>query len=254
MNKLLNRLKRIPNKLKRCIYVPETIFNKKNEAGAIVDISEWQGVYPDYFMASYGHIDCDAEFKKISQKLHIEKRILLTVREMWNIYNWVKKTAHLEGDIAEVGVFKGGSAKLIRETDKNKDLYLFDTFEGIPESKDPNDNIPVGNFTEGLEQVRKYLAEYEKLNFYKGIFPESAGGLDKNMKYSFVHLDVDIYSSTLDSLKYFYPKLAMGGVILTHDYRCIHAPGVKKAFDEFFQDKPETIVELWDSQALIIKI
>jgi hypothetical protein len=254
MNKLFNRLKRIPNKLKRCIHAPETIFSKKHTAGEYADLPDWQGVYPDYFIASYAHIDCDDGFKKISQILHLEKRTLLTIREMWNIYNWVKKTAHLEGNMAEVGVFKGGSAKLIRETDKAKELHLFDTFEGIPYSQNPLDNLPAGHFAEDLGQVKNYLNEYKKLKYYKGVFPDSAEGLDENMKYSFVHLDVDIYSSTLDCLKYFYPKLLEGGAILTHDYRCIHAPGVKQAFDEFFTDKPETVIELWDTQAIIIKI
>lgn len=43
------------------------------------------------------------------------------------------------------------------------------------------------------------------------------------------------------------------GIILTHDYRASYLPGVKKAFDEFFDGRPETIIELWDSQAIVVK-
>ena len=77
-------------------------------------------------------------------------------------------------------------------------------------------------------------------------------GLDK--KFSFVHLDVDIYTSTLEALKFFYPRINRGGAILSHDYP--GAVGVKKAFDEFFEDKPEIVIELptGTGQALVIKL
>jgi hypothetical protein len=62
---------------------------------------------------------------------------------------------------------------------------------------------------------------------------------------------VDLYKTTLDALEFFYPRMNPGGVIMSHDYiRC----GVKKAFDEFFKDKPEPIIQLIDSQSLIVKI
>lgn len=250
----LKRIKRIPNKIKKCILNPETIFNIKHNSGLVVDLNEWQNVKPDYLISSYENIECDSKFKKISQILHLEKRILLSIREMWNIYNWIIKTEKISGDIAEVGTYKGGSAKLICEIKKKK-FYVFDTFEGLPETNSNDKSMKKGDFAESLESVKSYLSKYEDTYFCKGIFPESAKQLENKLtKFSFVHLDLDIYSSTLNSLEYFYPRLSTGGVILTHDYRCVHCPGVKKAFDEFFTDKPETIVELWDTQALIIKI
>ncbi len=50
-------------------------------------------------------------------------------------------------------------------------------------------------------------------------------------RFSFVHLDVDLYESTLAGLEYFYPRLIPGGVILSHDYSIL--AGVKKAFEDF---------------------
>ena len=74
-----------------------------------------------------------------------------------------------------------------------------------------------------------------------------------NKKFSFVHLDVDLYKSTLDCLKYFYPRVSRGGVIISHDYP--NSDGVNKAFDEFFQDKPEIIIEPFATgQCLIVKV
>jgi O-methyltransferase len=250
INMILNKFK---NKIKKIIFSPENIFNKKYAAGELLELNEWVGLYPDWFIAKYENIDCDDNFKIISQKLHKEKRILLTIREIWNIYNWVIKTADLKGDIAEVGVYKGGSAKLISQIKGDKKLHLFDTFEGMPEKRSEHDNISAGAFSEGLDEVKNYLGDNPDIFYYKGIFPDTAPP-QSAIKFSFIHIDVDIYSSTLSALEYFYPRLLTGGAIITHDYRCKGAAGVKQAFDEFFSYKPETIIELWDTQALVIKI
>jgi len=94
------------------------------------------------------------------------------------------------------------------------------------------------------------LNKYEHINFYKGLFPSTANPI-KNKNFSFVHLDLDLYEGTLDSIKFFYPRMSKGGIILTHDYKS--AQGVKKAFDGFFKDKPEPLIEMSGSQCLIVK-
>lgn len=233
---------------------PEKDFAKRVQIGETVDLPEFTYVRPNSHITRYKNIEVEQDFKKLSQTLYLEKTILLSVREMWNIYNWVKRTSNIAGDIAELGVFKGGSAKLIGETEKAKTIYLFDTFEGLPATNASFDStLKQGELCGDNEAgVRDYLNDYKNTKTVKGVFPESAGPV-KEKRFSFVHLDADIYQSTLDALRFFYPRLSPGGVIITHDYRCIATPGVKKAFDQFFKDKQETIIELWDTQAMIIK-
>ena len=179
-----------------------------------------------------------------------EVDMLLENDEAYYIYMAVKNTEKIKGDIAEVGVYQGGSAKIICAANNEKSLHLFDTFEGIP-SLDAIDSV---NFHEGqfacpLDVVKNYLSQYEKIFFYKGTFPDtSVPVIDK--KFSFVHLDVDTYPSTLNCLKFFYPRMSQGGIIISHDYL---VAGVRKAFDEFFVDKPDPIIELLSSQCLIVK-
>ena len=55
--------------------------------------------------------------------------------ENYTLYSSLKAVKDLAGDIAEIGVYKGGTAKLICELKGNKNLYLFDTFEGLPDTK-----------------------------------------------------------------------------------------------------------------------
>lgn len=69
------------------------------------------------------------------------------------------------------------------------------------------------------------------MSFYKGYFPSTAGPVI-DLRFSFVHLDVDLYESTKSCLEFFYPRLNVGGVISPDDY--VGAHGVWTAFEEFF--------------------
>ena len=181
-----------------------------------------------------------------------ETEILMTYPEAFFLYETVRKSEKIEGDVAEVGVFKGGSAKLIREATQ-KPLHLFDTFEGLPElsDKDNPDQFQKGNFSASLEGVKNYLKEYRNVYFYKGRFPLTAEPIE-NKKFSFVNIDVDIYQSTMDCLRFFYPRMSKGGCMLCHDYL---VDGARKSFNEFFKDKPEIIIEPFATgQALVIKV
>ena len=80
----------------------------------------------------------------------------------------------------------------------------------------------------------------------------------KDQEFSFVHLDVDLYRSTLDALEFFYPRLVTGGRIVSHNYNLKDSaggrtPGVKKAFQEYFSSCEYKIIEIAETQCLIIK-
>lgn len=195
----------------------------------------------------------EPEAFELIRQIKSETQMLLTDLEAYQIYAAVSKTDKLEGDVAEVGVYNGGSAKLICETTK-KPVHLFDTFEGLPdvsENDDPKE-FRKADYSASLESVKSYLSRYPNVSFYKGFFPSTAGPI-KNKTFSFIHLDVDIYESTLSSLEFFYPRINRGGVIISHDYP--KSIGVKRAFDGFFKDKPEIIIELPACvQCLIVKV
>lgn len=166
------------------------------------------------------------------------------------VHNLVRKK---RGNLAEVGVCRGNSAHIICEAKGDNPLYLFDTFEGLPEPTDEDD----GQFRKGEsyspeEVVRRRLNNYKNVYIKKGVFPDSIKGekLEKT-KFIFVNIDVDIYKSVKETLQFFYPRMKPGGIILSHDY--VGLIGGKKAFDEFFENKPEQIIELTGSQCLVIK-
>jgi O-methyltransferase len=201
------------------------------------------------------HYGCDRrkEFAKNLRKIRKETDLLLEDIEAYHIYMAVRTTQKVPGDIAEVGVYRGGSAKIICSAKGDKALHLFDTFEGLPKVDDIDMVWPFyeGKFAASFDGVQDYLKEDEKVFFYKGIFPATSDPV-KDKMFSLVNLDVDCYESTKQSLEFFYPRMSRGGIIISHDY--ITAPGVKKAFDDFFEGKTEPVLETAGSQCLVVKV
>jgi O-methyltransferase len=194
----------------------------------------------------------DPKVVRLLQTIHDEKRSLLSAFEAFFVFSLARAMQSMPGDFAEVGVFKGASAKLIAETKGGKLLRLFDTFEGLPPKSAKDRNVHRENqYACSLESVQEYLAGYENLSFHKGLFPESARGVPEG-RYAFCHFDVDLYESTLGCLEYFYPRMVPGGVMLSHDYGLL--AGVEAAFTEFFADKPESVIELPTTQCMVIKL
>jgi len=196
----------------------------------------------------------DKDFIKLFREIRNEIEVQLRVTEAYQLYCFVKSTADIKGDIAEVGVYKGGSTKIICEARKNsKPVYLFDTFEGQPYVVDKNideEKYEKGYGTASFEATKEYLSGYANVYIYKGIFPSTATPI-KDKVFSFVNLDVDVYRSTLDCLKFFWPRMSRRGMILSHDYAS--HKGVRKAFNEFFEDKPEVVIKLFGSHCMVVK-
>ena len=144
----------------------------------------------------------------------------------------------LKGDVAEAGVFRGEFAQFINYAFPDKDLYLFDTFEGFAENEALAE-VTEGNCTEAfinaykqtnIEAVLVKMKYPEKVIVRQGLFPDSAYSIETD--FAFVSLDMDFEESTLAGLKYFYPRLQEGGYIFVHDYNS-GLRGVEKAVDKY---------------------
>jgi len=193
----------------------------------------------------------DVEFEEIMRA--IESHTLLPYDRCYFIYQIARNASRLEGDFAEFGVYKGGSAYLISMAAKNKTVHLFDTFTGMPEVNKPIDKHSKGDFADtNLENVQKFLNN-KNFVFYKGFFPDTTASLESEIKFSLVHIDVDIYKSLEDALEFFYQRVVPGGVILFDDYDSLKCPGIKKAIDEFLEKKPERVIRTTFHQAMLIK-
>lgn len=158
-----------------------------------------------------------------------------------------------KGNLAEVGVGLGLSAKLICEAKGKNILYLFDMFGVIPNEALYGQNWNVDWYTKNcsLDKVTDYLEGYKQVEYFCGYFPDSVTEDILKKKFIFVHLDVDLHESTKKCLEFFYPRMEKGGVILSHDYGTTKE---RKIYDDFFKDKDEIIIDLFGGQAMIIKL
>lgn len=193
----------------------------------------------------------DRHVLQLIDEIHARTEMLLDENDALHLYMAVKATGKVPGDLAEVGVYKGGSASLICEVKGSRRLHLFDSFDGLPKS-DASDSIFInGAYKTDHEKVKQVLREYEDCRIYKGLFPATATGLSEE-RFSFVHIDIDLYKGTKDCLEFFYPRLNKGAIMLCHDYST--ARGVRKAIAEFFEDKPDTVVQLSGLYCMIVRV
>ena len=147
----------------------------------------------------------------------------------------------IEGDFVELGCFQGGTAKLLalilESKQSNKMIHLFDSFEGVPNPDEIDGKaLKAGSYKSDQKEVENYLRDHNcKIN--PGWFKDTLHLLPN--KISFAHLDSDFYEPIEESLEAVYPKMESGAICVVDDYAHIHLKGVKKAVDEFFEDKPE---------------
>jgi hypothetical protein len=161
----------------------------------------------------------------------------------------------LPGDTAECGVLSGISSFLICEHNagRGKKHHVFDSFEGLSEPLEQDgQHWKKGDFRIGEEIVRNNLRNFDCVVYHKGFIPERFKDV-RDGSFSFVHVDVDLFQPTKDSLSFFYDRMAPGGIILCDDYGFTTCPGATKAMDAFFSDKREKIIKLPTGQAFIIK-
>lgn len=181
----------------------------------------------------------------------VTKNTLVDYPRLNKLAEFLKQTEQLPGAVAEVGVYKGGTAYLLASLTHNS-VYLFDTFEGMPETSS-YDLHHKGDFADtSLRAVTELLKNLPNAIIYKGIFPSDTAHHVQGEQFSFVHLDCDIYQSLKESLEFFYPRMTQGGIIAFDDYAEPNCPGAKRAIDEFFATLPEKPFLTTQSQAAVI--
>jgi O-methyltransferase len=168
------------------------------------------------------------------------------------------KKENVKGEFAELGVYKGETAKILHMMDNSRKLHLFDTFEGFKKDDLKNETgeaatYSTKNFADTNEnKVLNYINGNKNIVIHKGHFPETTKGLE-NEKFALVNIDADLYNPIKDGCNYFYPRLSPGGVIIIHDYN--HKwDGAVKAVNEFAKGISENIIEVPDMHGTVMII
>lgn len=202
--------------------------------------------------------DLDPEFYPIYNSC--KKFTMTSIERMYGLYqsvNYIEQNK-IPGDIVECGVWKGGSSMLAaitlsKRNSLERSFFLYDTFEGMsrPGEKDidikgnkveanwdavtKSDKLFCYSSEEEVTENMKTQTGYpiEKINLIKGKVEETIPVVLPS-KIALLRLDTDWYESTYHELKYLYPLLTKGGVLIIDDYG--HWKGARDAVDQYFRE------------------
>ena len=164
-----------------------------------------------------------------------------------------------DGDFVELGCYKGDTSLLLAELlkDSDKKLWIYDSFEGLPEKTDKDESVAGEDFKGGeLYVTKRELKE----RFLRAILPvpvikkawfNELTDDDLPERIAFAFLDGDFYESIGDSLRLIENKIADGGIIIVHDYNNPALPGVARAVDEWMRGKNLKIAK-YESVVIIL--
>ncbi|MBR2710055.1 class I SAM-dependent methyltransferase [Candidatus Saccharibacteria bacterium] len=166
--------------------------------------------------------------------------------ETEKILELAKDCLAVEGDFVEFGCYKGDTSLLLADVlvensveKPVKKLWIYDSFEGLPEKNVLDVSVLGEDFKAGELFVTKREVKERFLRaglpvprIVKGWFSELKGD-DLPDRIAFAFLDGDFYESIKDSLSLVEGRMMEGGVVVVHDYSNPALPGVKKAVDEW---------------------
>ena len=194
------------------------------------DSMTWFDTYPEY---------------EIAREKYIARNSVNNMKDYTRLWAFILNINHImndshdvvQGDFAELGVYKGNNCAVFLEYCKlyNRKLYMFDTFEGFSDK----DMVGIDDAQEqrfddtSLDKVKEFVGEDEHTVYIPGYFPESVTDECRMSTFAFVSIDCDLYKPVRAGLDFFYPRLSDGGEIFIHDYSGRFYKGCKTAVDEF---------------------
>jgi Macrocin-O-methyltransferase (TylF) len=158
----------------------------------------------------------------------------------------------VDGDFAELGVWKGNSAALLAyfASGSNRRLFLFDTFSGF-DQRDMvglDESKPLEFADTSLEYVQETVGQSGVTTYLKGYFPDTITDEVRQTKFAIAHVDCDLYEPMKAALDFFYARMPRGAMLILHDYSSGAWSGAKAAVDEFCQATGE-FVSLWPDKS-----
>lgn len=197
----------------------------------------------------------DPHFLEAAVPLVTERRTMLGYDRLYTLWQAAANVGHLHLPAVEAGTFRGGSAALLAEAlgvfgGGTCELHVVDTFEGhLDATLSSHDDVERqrGKFqATSVEDVRHFLGARPGTHVHQGDVTEVIRTWPER-QYGLVHLDVDLYQPTLESLRYFGPRMATGGVLIVDDFGSLTCPGIVEAVREYLGQGHE--FQQWRLQA-----
>ena len=212
-------------------------------------------IYPKYKFSEFGRVFLhDKKFVAYHDR-YVGSKNYRSYDRKYTLDQLMGLVLDVEGDTAECGAYRGASSYLVCRSIRGcgKTHHVFDSFAGLPvPSSEDGPYWKEGDMACSEGAIRHNLKEFDYVSYHVGWIPDRFHEV-ANCSFAFVHIDVDLYRPTLDSLVFFYERMSSGGVILCDDYGFESCPGAQRAMDGFFLGKKERIIGLTTGQGLVIK-
>jgi O-methyltransferase len=186
-----------------------------------------------------------------------KSRTLISPEGCYYLSSRLRQSLNVSGSVYELGVYKGGSARIIKEATEGsgKILRLFDSFSGMKSTNpDLGDRHQVGDFSDtSLSQVKAFVGTENWIDYRQGWVPNTFDGLEGD-SIAFAHIDLDLHDPIVAACQFIYPRLSRGGTMIFDDYGFPSTPGARLAIDSFFFDKSEVPMVLQTGQAIVVKL
>jgi O-methyltransferase len=199
----------------------------------------------------FNDLDFRADFERFAVGVDRSYDRKFLMREL------ARHAVRLPGDMAECGVFRGGTAWLMAKALRERPgatLHLFDSFGGLsaPSAVDGG-HWRAGDLAVSLEEVRRALSPLEDvICYWPGWIPSEFHAV-ADRRFSLVHIDVDLAQPTWDSIAFFYPRLVQCGILVCDDYGFDTCPGARAAMDAYFAERDIPIIHAPTGQGLVIR-
>ena len=199
----------------------------------------------------------DSEFMELCAR--IEGHSMVDHMRCFELWGLVAETAKVEGDILEVGVWRGGTgcvmAARAQMIGREGVVFLCDTFRGVVKAGaiDPYSGGEHADTEIGIVNRLLLKENIHNCIVLPGIFPDDTGEIIAARRFSLCHIDVDVYQSGLEVFEWVWPRTPPGGVVVFDDYGFSGCIGITILAEELRARRDLIFIHNLNGHAILVK-
>lgn len=185
---------------------------------------------------------------------------LVDVYRCYELYQLVREVAAIDGDIVEVGVWRGGTGVVLASAAKRwkpgATVWLCDTFSGVTKAGRFDSVYNGGEHGDtSFERVAALMSKLslDQCEILAGVFPEQSAARIGDRRVSLCHIDVDVYQSASDILRWLLPRMPHGGVVVFDDYGFSSCKGITRLVEEVRCDRHWFVLHNLNKHAILVR-
>lgn len=208
--------------------------------------------------ATYAPWRADREFAATFEA--VRDYTLVDEYRLYELWSLARQTAHLSGDIIEVGVWRGGSGALLAKSEQlsgsGSRVFLCDTFSGVVKASSRDSTYRGGEHADTSRSIVEGLVTslgVENVRILEGVFPEESAHAIGDAAVRMCHVDVDVYESGRGVLDWVWGRLAVGAVVVFDDYGFPQCDGITRLVEEETRLAGRVVLHNLNGHAVMVK-